>query len=117
MFIRDTMAQRLASQTPPRPKWRQHNRHAAVYTAAMRNPTQQEWYNSVFARVDQISCFFMVSATLAGLRFYYSLEAFERDSLIREEGVFEGFDCVSAEFRGLRFHWSRESGKIIISDV
>jgi len=60
----------------------------------------------------------MLSHSHEGLCLYYALEAFQGPGkYTREVGEFTGFDSVSVVFRGLRFNWSRESGKVVISDA
>lgn len=115
MLIQAVMTERLSSTTE---KWNHNvNRNSAVYVSRMKNPTHRQWYNSTFAVVDGVACFFMVTRNLDVIRFYYSCEFSKDGKLHREDGDFEGFDSVSGEFRGIRFHWSRESGKVIISDA
>ena len=99
-------------------KWQhQANRRSPVLSLGLKNPAS--WSNTTaFAVVENITAFFMVSRYHGtAVNFYYSLQVESPTSLIREVGDFEGFDSVSVVFGGIRFHWSRESGKVVITDA
>lgn len=94
-------------------QWSQPLKHAPVVVLRLRMPSAGEWYTVSYATVDGFFLHFMV----LGDRFIYNLEDRSESLVHSERGEFSGFDCVSAVFGGLRFHWTRESGKIIISDA
>ena len=65
--------------------------------------------------VDNLFIHFMLFNTG---RFLYSAESVSGSVVSYESGDFSGhFDSISAEFHGIRFQFSRESGKVMISDA
>ena len=65
--------------------------------------------------VDDLFIHFMLFDTG---RFLYSMESVRGSVVSYESGDFSGdFDSISAEFHGIRFQFSRESGKVIITDA
>ena len=94
-------------------QWSQPLKHAPVVVLRLRMPSADEWYTASYASIDDVFIHFMV----IGDRFIYSFENRSESLVHFERGEFSGFDSVSAVFSGVRFHYSRESGKIIISDV
>lgn len=81
----------------------------------------EKWRETCFVSVDSCYLFFALYFHVDGtVELNYAVEnsfSFPDNSLVTEKGSFRGFDSVSAVFRGIRFHWSRESGKIFISDA
>lgn len=111
MFVRSIMFQE---------KWKHRvDRHSPVVSLPMRLDIERCTFSDTFLRVDNVCCYFTLSSYRKdNLRFYYALEVYHGPcKFTREVGEFTNFDSVSVVFGGLRFHWSRESGKIIISDA
>ena len=81
----------------------------------------ENFRKTCFVSVDSCYLFFALYFHVDGtVELDYAVEnsfSFNDNSLVAEKGSFRGFDSVSAVFRGIRFNWSRESGKIVITDA